>query len=61
MLGILDVASFVVVLGGAWWLVRRAFNGDQEPTAGGSFRDHQLLGDKNTREPRKRRRRGRRT
>ncbi len=59
MLGILEVASFVVVLGGAWWLLRRALNGDQEPTAGGSFGD-QLFGDKNTREPRKRRRRSRR-
>jgi len=48
MLGILEVASFVVVLGGAWWLLRRALDGDQ------------LLGDKNTREPRKRRRPGRR-
>ena len=48
------VVVVMVVVVGPWWLLRRALNGDQEPTAGGSFGDL-LLGDKNTRNRRKRR------
>lgn len=45
---------FVLILVAAWWLLYRALNGDQEPTAGGSFGDL-VLGEKNTRKRRKRR------
>jgi cobalamin biosynthesis Mg chelatase CobN len=51
---IVTVVFVVVLIGIAWWALRRALNGDQEPTAGGSFGDL-VLGDKNTRKQRKRR------
>jgi len=51
---ILTVGFFVLLLGLGWWLLRRALNSDEPPTAGGSFGDL-ALGEKNTR---RRRRRG---
>jgi hypothetical protein len=56
--GVFVVAFVVVILVGAWWLLHRALNGDQEPTAGGSFGDL-TLGDRNTRKKRKGRKAGR--
>jgi hypothetical protein len=52
---VFTVAFFALLLGVAWWALRRALNGDHEPTAGGSFGDL-ALGDKNTRKPRAKRR-----
>jgi hypothetical protein len=49
---VVSVISVVAIIGIAWWALRRALNGDQEPTAGGSLGDL-LLGD-NTRKRRPR-------
>jgi hypothetical protein len=56
--GVFVVVFVVAIIVGGWWLLRRALNADQEPTAGGSFGDL-VLGDKNTRKKRRGRRVGR--
>jgi hypothetical protein len=53
---VLTVGLFVLLLGLGWWLLRRALNADEEPTAGGSFGDL-ALGEKNTRRRRRRNKR----
>lgn len=55
MFGVLMVIFVVVLIAGSWWLLRRALNGDETPEAGGSFGDL-LLGDKNTRKTRRKKR-----
>ena len=39
MYGVFMVVFVVVLIVGAWWLLRRALNGDEKPEAGGSFGD----------------------
>ncbi len=52
MYGVFMVVFVVVLIVGAWWLLRRALNGDETPEPGGSFGDL-ALGEKNTRKKRK--------
>ena len=53
ILGVLGILSVVGSIFGMWWLLVRTLN-NETPEAGGSFGD-QLLGERNTRKNRKKR------